>query len=850
MAGSKKARVSRRVRSTRSAERRPDVTGASTGTAGSRQPNPDPLPQPPRWSGNEVIAALVLAAMVFASYVPAILGGFVWDDSVFTDEPLVREWNGIWRIWSSPGEIKNEGHYWPLVYSSFWLEHKLWGFTPIGYHVVNVLLHGLICLLLWRLMLALAVPGAWLIAAVFAVHPLHVESVAWVIERKDLLSGLFYLAAIWVWLRFMNDPKWGRYLLALGLFAAAMLSKSIAVTLPVALAILLWWKKGGLTWMDARRLAPFFGIAAFIALADLQFYQGREEVSLDYSLVERLLIASRALWFYVGKLAWPTDLAVIYPLWDVRAGSLVAWAWPVAAFALGAGLWLCRHRIGRGPLVGISYFAVTLAPVLGFVDYGYMQFAFVADRYQYLAGIGVIAVVVGAAVFGADKVPAKFRTALLCAAAIILALLAGLTWRHAGIYRDPVTFFSHIVSLNPQARDAHLNLCGELIEVGRFQESLDACRIANDQRPEIPSVHVNTGLALIRLGRYDEAGRSLRRALEIDPDHKVALHNTGVFFMQRGNYLQAVAKYRETLAIDPDYVMAHGGLGEALFALERYEEAMLAATRALDLDPEDRFRGALHRLLGRSNRALGRFEMAESEFRRAMDLEPQDAAPLFELSRLRREQKRLEEADDYLRRARALLPSEASALQRVAEGLRKQGLREEALSAYRAVLELDPDYAFAYGGMGHTLFDLERYEDAAEAMTTALSLRADLPMAAILHVLIGRASKQTGRLEAAAEHFQRAMEIDPRDTDAIDRLALLHYEQKRYEDAHRLYERMLEIQPENVQTNSNIAATQYFLGMTDEAIRSFERALAIDPDHEGARTGLEQIRALDRSDRQ
>ena len=152
--------------------------------------------------------------------------------------------------------------------------------------------------------------------------------------------------------------------------------------------------------------------------------------------------------------------------------------------------------------------------------------------------------------------------------------------------------------------------------------------------------------------------------------------------------------------------------------------------------------------------------------------------------------------------------------------------------------------------MGHTLFDLERYEDAAEAMTTALSLRADLPMAAILHVLIGRASMQTGRLEAAAEHFQRAMEIDPRDTDAIDRLALLHYEQKRYEDAHRLYERMLEIQPENVQTNSNIAATQYFLGMTDEAIRSFERALAIDPDHEGARTGLEQIRALDRNDRQ
>lgn len=796
------------------------------------------------------MVALLLGMMVVGSYIPAMSGGFVWDDTVFTEEPLVREWDGIWKIWFSPGEIKNEGHYWPLVYTSFWLEHKLWGFAPMGYHAVNVLLHTLICLLLWRILLMLAVPGAWLVAAVFAVHPLHVESVAWVIERKDLLSGLFYLAAIQVWLRFTEAPKRGRYLLALGLFGAAMLSKSIAVTLPVALAILVWWKKGGVSWTDARRLAPFFGVAAFIALADLQFYQGREEVSLGYSLAERALIASRALWFYAGKLIWPTDLAVIYPHWDVRVGSLLAWAWPVAAYALASTLWLCRHRIGRGPLAGLAYFAVTLAPVLGFVDYGYMQFSFVADRYQYLGGIGVIAVVVGAAAYGAGKAPANINGILRGVAAIVLTLLASLTWRHAGIYRDPVTFFSHIVSLNPQARDAHLNLCAELIEVGRSQEGLDACLIAKDQRPEVPSVHANSGLALIRLGRYDEAGRSLRRALEIDPKHKIALQNTAVLLMQRGDYSLAAEKYRETLAIDPDFVMAHGGLGEALFVLERYEEAIAAATTALDLGPEAPIRGALHRLLGRSNRALGRFDPAERHFRSALELEPQDAAPLFELSRLRREQQRSEEAEDYLRRARDLLPSDTSALQRVAEELRKQGLREEALEAYRAVLELDPDHAFAHGGMGHALFDLGRYDEAAEAMTTAISLREDLPMAAFLHVLIGRASKETGRLDAAVDHFQRAIELDPQDADPIDRLALLHYEQRRYEDAHRLYQRLLEIQPDNVQTISNLAATQYYIGRADEAIRSFERALAIDPDHEAARTGLDQIRALVGRDQQ
>ncbi len=841
---SKRAKRFRQAGSARRAEQRATATGASVGEANSRQSRPEPLPQPSRFSRKEVIAALLLGVMVVGSYVPAMLGGFVWDDTVFTEEPLVRDWDGIWKIWISPGEIKNEGHYWPLVYSSFWLEHKLWGFAPMGYHVVNVLLHALICVLLWRVMLMLAVPGAWLIAAVFAVHPLHVESVAWVIERKDLLSGLFYLAAIRVWLRFTDDPNARRYFLALGLFGAAMLSKSIAVTLPVALAILVWWKRGMLTWTDARRLAPFFGVAAFIALADLQFYQGREEVSLGYSLAEQVLIASRALWFYAGKLIWPTDLAVIYPHWEVRAGSLAGWAWPIAACALAGTLWLCRHRIGRGPLAGLSYFAVTLAPVLGFVDYGYMQFSFVADRYQYLGGIGVIALVVGVAVYGAGKAPSNLRIGLGGVAAIILALLASLTWRQAGIYRDPVTFFSHIVSLNPLARDAHLNLCAELIEVGRAQEGLDACLVAKDQRPEVPSVHANSGLALIRLGRYDEAGGSLRRALEIDPKHRIALQNTAVLLMQRGDYGKAVDQYRETLAVAPDFAMAHGGLGEALFALERHEEAIAAARTALDLRPAARIRGALHRLLGRSHRALERFEAAERHFRSAMELEPQDAAPLFELSRLRREQQRPEEAEDYLRRARELLPSETTALQRVAEELRKQGLREEALAAYRAVLELDPDYAFAHGGMGHTLFDSGRYEEAAEAMATAISLREDLPMAAFLHVLIGRASKQTGRLDAAVEHFQRAIELDPHDTDPIDRLALLHYEQRRYEDAHRLYQRMLEIEPDNVQAISNLAATQYYLGRTDEAIRSFERAFEIDPNHGAARSGLEQIRAL------
>ena len=139
--------------------------------------------------------ALALGLLVVASYLPALEAGFVWDDTIFADEPVVHAWSGLWNIWFSPADIKKEGHYWPVVYTSFWLEHKLWGMNPLGYHAVNLLLHIANVLLIWRILGRLAVPGAWVIAAVFAVHPLHVESVAWVIERKDLLSALFYLTA-------------------------------------------------------------------------------------------------------------------------------------------------------------------------------------------------------------------------------------------------------------------------------------------------------------------------------------------------------------------------------------------------------------------------------------------------------------------------------------------------------------------------------------------------------------------------------------------------------------------------------------------------------------------------------
>ena len=286
-------------------------------------------------------------------------------------------------------------------------------------------------------------------AAVFAVHPLHVESVAWVIERKDVLSGLFYLASALVWMRFVEQPRRGPYAWALTLYAAALLSKSIAITLPVALLIWHWWNQGRVTSTDLLRLVPFFMVGLAITVGDLLFYWSVPAVPLDYSLTERTLIAAHALWFYTGKLLWPSGLAVIYPLWDIRVADLLTWGYLIAAVALVLVLWHFRPQLGRGPLAGALFFAVTLSPVLGFVDYGYMQYAFVADRFQYLADLGVIAVVIGSATYGVRRLSDLWHKGAWVIAAVVIVVLGLLTWRQANVYRDDETLNRHIIAPQP-----------------------------------------------------------------------------------------------------------------------------------------------------------------------------------------------------------------------------------------------------------------------------------------------------------------------------------------------------------------------------------------------------------------
>ena len=588
MALRNKPRPSKRKRLALRATSSPQAHASGTAETGKTPSFPFPGEAagiPDRFSRRDAPAALALSLLVGVCYLPGMLwGGFVWDDHIWYKSQAVLEWSGLDTIWSWPSSIEREKHYWPLTYTTFWLEHKIWGLEPAGYHVVNVLLHLLNSLLLWRLLLRLAVPGAWVVAAVFAAHPLHVESVAWVIERKDVLSGLFYLTAVLAWLRFLKQPRPWHYGLALLLFVAGLLSKSVVVTLPVALLIVQWWKTGRITTKDLQRLAPFFLVALLITAGDLYSYD-LERHNLGYSWPERVLIAPRALWFYAGKLVWPTDLSVIYPLWNISLGSPWAWLYLAAALVLAALLWLARHRIGRGPLAGALFFAVTLSPALGFVNYGYMTYSLAADRFQYLAGIGVMAVIIGGAVHGAGRLSGGWRIGGTGLLIVLLAILGTKTWRQADLYRDDVTLFSHVISLNPKAKYAHRNLSLGLNKAGRLEEALAAARIASELRPDDARSYSLLGRILEGLQRMEEAEENYQRVLELNPRNREALKYLATSYFNQERYREALDLYRKLAEVEPDNAKTHNNIGTTLYYLGQSEAAVRSFKHALSLDP-------------------------------------------------------------------------------------------------------------------------------------------------------------------------------------------------------------------------------------------------------------------------
>lgn len=537
--------------------------------------------------------------LTLVAYLPALGNGFIWDDDDYvTANPTLRSLGGLWRIWFEPGAVPQ---YYPLTFTSLWIDYHLGGLEPFGYHLVNVLLHAANAVLVWRALLRLAVPGAWLAAALFAVHPVHVESVAWVTERKNVLSGLFYLGALLSYLRFAGigavgraatDPERRRnYVLALVLFAAGLLSKTVVSTLPAALLLLVWWKHGRLTLRDATPLVPFFVLGASLALVTVSVERGHVGAigrDWDLTFVDRCLIAGRAVWFYLGKLAWPDPLVFIYPRWTIDRSAAWQYVFPVAGFALAGVLFALRGRIGLGPFTALAFFVFTLGPALGFVNVFPMRYSFVADHFQYLASLGPIVLVAALATIAASAATRAGRgreRAAIALAAVVLAVLAARTWAQTGPYRDLRSIWTDTLAKNPDAWMAHNNLGLLLADEGKVAAAMEHFRAAIAIKSDDAFARNNLGRLLAGQGQLDAAIVQFREAVALEPSSAETWSNLGNAFAAQGRWEDAAKSYERSIAAQPSFADAHSNLGNVLFLTGNIPAAIQAYESAVRLDP-------------------------------------------------------------------------------------------------------------------------------------------------------------------------------------------------------------------------------------------------------------------------
>ena len=518
-------------------------------------------------------AGVVLA--VLAVYWPAYRAGFIWDDDAHVTRPELRSLHGLWRIWFDLGATQQ---YYPVLHSAFWVEHRLWGDSPMGYHLLNVLLHAaaacLFALVLRRLWSAgVSSIAPWLAALVFALHPVCVESVAWVSEQKNTLSAVFYLSAALVYLRWRGSRASTPYLLATGLFVLALLTKSVTATLPAALLVVVWWQNGRLSWRrDAFPLAPWLALGGaaglFTAWVERR-YIGAQGAAFDLSGVERCLLAGRAIGFYLGKLLWPSNLIFIYPRWSIDARVAGLWLYPAGvAIALGL-LWRIARGGTRGPLAAFLLFVGSLFPALGFVNVYPFVFSYVADHFQYLASLAIVALAAAGWETWRGRAGLWGRTASWPVAAAAILLLGVLSWRQCRVYRDQRTLYSVTLEKNPGCWLAHLNLGGILLENGDVDEAIAHYRDALRGNPSYADTHFNLGKALLQTGRQSEAEAQFEETVRLDPTDAEAHDNLGIALAGMGRMEEAVAQFETALRLRPDNPRARYNLGIALRTLGR-----------------------------------------------------------------------------------------------------------------------------------------------------------------------------------------------------------------------------------------------------------------------------------------
>ncbi|MFN8094673.1 MAG: tetratricopeptide repeat protein [Vicinamibacteria bacterium] len=720
--------------------------GRAASAAHAVRPSASPPEGPSSWPHRLALAGL-LCALVLVAYTPALRGGFIWDDKpLLSDSALVRAPDGLRRFWLTA----EAPDYWPLTSTTFWLEWRLWGMDPTGYHVTNVALHAACALLAWALLARLGVPGAYLGALLFAVHPVNVESVAWIAQRKNLVALVFFLPSVLLYLssdeRGRARPGAGgdaRYWASLGLFVLAMLGKGSVATLPAILLLLIWWRRGALSPRDLARVVPFGVAACGLVLVNVWFQTHGTGPLRDVGWLDRLLGAGAVVWFYLSKALLPVGLSFVYPQWSVSAARPAWWIPGLAAALATVVLWRMRAGRARPFFVAWVFYLLALVPVMGLTDVYFMKYSLVADHYQHVALLGATALVAAGAITLHGRLAGAARRGAVAVAALAVAALTLASARQSAAYRDEETLWRAASAANPDAWLAHYNLAVDLAGRDRRAEAMGHLEAALRAKPDYAEAHNNLALLLSAGGRDAEALEHAQIAVRLRPDMPEARVSLGILLAKGGRPADALPHLEEAVRIRPASAEAQHNLGLVLAALGRPGEALPHQEEAARLDPGS---AEAQEALGTALLAAGR---------------PQDACAALEA-------------------ALRLRPGRGETLANLGLALLRSGRPEEAMARYAEALRASPDLPDAQYNVG-TLFAMAgRPAEAEEHYAAALRLRPDYAEAHnnLAAVLVG-----AGRLAEARAHLEAAVRLKPDLFDARANLADVYARSGRRADA-------------------------------------------------------------------